>query len=150
MARLSEEDKEKILADFHTGHFSQRELAKRYGVSVATINKMTKGLKPKNEHKVNTLVSVNRELAEQSEHEVNSVYKVVDERVKHLLYFSDTALRNQKLANEKISEESELYDLKLHSEITAKNKQTVLGKDVDTQININNTNTQNNVKVGWE
>ena len=147
MARLSEEDKEKILADFHTGHFSQRELAKRYGVSVATINKMTKGLKPKNEHKVNTLVSVNRELAEQSEHEVNSVHKVVDERVKHLLYFSDTALRNQKLANEKISEESELFDLKLHSEITAKNKQTVLGKDVDTQININ---TQNNVEVGWE
>ena len=96
---------------------------------------------------MNTLVSVNRELAEQSEHEVNSVHKVVDERAKHLLYFSDTALRNQKLANEKISEESELYDLKLHSEITAKNKQTVLGKDVDTQININ---TQNNVEVGWE
>jgi len=66
------------------------------------------------------------------------------------LYFSDSALRNQDFANKKISEESELYDLKLHSEITAKNKQTVLGKDVDTQININNTNTQNNVKVGWE
>ena len=144
LARLSSEDRERILADFHTGTFSQRELAKKYGVSPATINKITKNLTPKNEHIVNTKVSLITELIEQSEHEVNAVEEAVHQQTKHLIFFQNSALKNQELANQQLSEESELYDLKLHADLTSKNKQTVLGKDADTNININN-NQQNNI-----
>jgi len=147
MARLSAVDKEKILADFHTGGFSQRDLSKKYSVSVATVNKLTKGLTPKNEHIVNAKVSVIKELNEQSEHEVNAVEEAVHQQTKHLLFFQDSALKNQKLANEQLDNESGLYDLKLHSDITSKNKQTVLGKDADTNINIQNNNTQQSLEV---
>ena len=143
MARLTDEDREKILADFHTGAFSQRELAKKYGVSVGTINKITKGIAPKNEHLVNTQIALNTAFVNINEHEMNSMNDVVEEKTKQLLFFQNSALKNQELANNQINEESELYDLKLHSEITSKNKQSVLGKDIDTQVNIQNNQQTN-------
>jgi predicted GIY-YIG superfamily endonuclease len=42
VARLSDKERDLILADYHTGHFTQRELSKKYSVSTATINKLTK------------------------------------------------------------------------------------------------------------
>ena len=154
MARLTENTKELILADFHTGRYSQRELAKKYKVSNATINKIVKGIEPKHKEKVNAQISIITALSEESEHEVNAVHNAVEEATKHLLFFQNSALRNQKLANNQLSEESELYDLKLHADITAKNKQSVLGKEADTQVNIQNNNQNNqetNVyQVEWE
>ncbi len=150
MARLKKDEKEKILADWKTGHFSQNKLARKYDVSPATINKLCKGVKQENASLVNTQVALNVELSEKSEYEVNSIHLAVEERTKHLIFFQNSALRNQKLANEKLSEHSDLNEIKAHADITQKNKQTVLGKDIDTQVNIQNTNAQQNIlKVEW-
>ena len=46
-------DKQKILADFKTGGYSQRELSKKHNVSLGTINKITKNEIKENEHLVN-------------------------------------------------------------------------------------------------
>lgn len=58
MAKITEVIKEKILADFHTGKFSQRELAKKYNASKTTIANLTKGLSPKNDRLVEAQVSL--------------------------------------------------------------------------------------------
>lgn len=58
MAKITSEIKEKILADFHTGKFSQRELAKKYNASKTTIANLTKGLSPKNDRLVEAQVSL--------------------------------------------------------------------------------------------
>ena len=58
MAKITDEIKEKILADFHTGKFSQRELAKKYNASKTTIANLTKGLSPKNDRLVEAQVSL--------------------------------------------------------------------------------------------
>ena len=58
MAKITNEIKEKILADFHTGKFSQRELAKKYNASKTTIANLTKGLSPKNDRLVEAQVSL--------------------------------------------------------------------------------------------
>lgn len=58
MAKITNEIKEKILADFHTGKFSQRELAKKYAASKTTIANLTKGLSPKNDRLVEAQVSL--------------------------------------------------------------------------------------------
>lgn len=58
MARITDETKEKILADFHTGKFSQRELAKKYDVSKTMVANLTRGLIPKNDHLVEAQISL--------------------------------------------------------------------------------------------
>ena len=58
MAKITEAIKEKILADFHTGKFSQRELAKKHNVSKTLIANLTSGLKPKNDHLVEAQISL--------------------------------------------------------------------------------------------
>jgi len=96
MARLTDEDRELILADYHTGHYTQRELAKKYEVSTRTINNTVKGIEPKHADKVNAMVSVARELSKESTTEVNAVNTVVDKRIsRENLIFGNA----EKLAN---------------------------------------------------
>jgi DNA-binding MurR/RpiR family transcriptional regulator len=131
MARLTNSDRELILADFHTGHFSQRKLAEKYDVSTATINKMTKGIDPKHLEKVNAQVSINTALASQSKQEVNAFTSVVNDRTKHLIYFQNSALNGQQKANDLLDEVSDMKDILAYANITKTNKETVLGKDVE-------------------
>ena len=147
MARLTEDQRECILADFHTGHFSIRQLADKYETSHTTVNKLTKGVEPKHKEKVDTIVSIKSSLAEESLQEVSSINEVVEEKTKHLIYFRDSALKNQQLANRLLEETDKLRDVESHSRITKANKETVLGKDPDTVINNQNNNQ---VNLGWD
>ena len=142
MARLTDDQREKILADFHAGK-SQRELAKRYEVSPATINSLCKGIEPKNIDKVNALTRIKTELAEQTEHEVNAVQKEVDERMKHILFFNSAAIRNvQEAMNEPCASQQ---DFRARAETIVKGRETVLGKSPETAVQINNAQPVINV-----
>ena len=150
MAKITPILRQKILADFHTGYFSIRALGEKYNIGKSTIAKITKGIEPKHKEKVDTLVSINTDLNYANKQEVDSVHSIVKERTAHLAFFQNSALKNQKYANKKINENSELQELKLHSEITQKNKISVLGRDVDTQINMQqNQNTQNVLEIRY-
>ena len=131
MARLTNSDREKILADFHTGHFSLRQLAERYNTSPTTINKLTKGINPKHKDKVDTLVSIKADLANQSLQEVDSVNQVVNFRTKHLVFFQESALSGQMKANDLLVEVTQMKDALAYANLTKANKETVLGKDVE-------------------
>lgn len=145
VGKLTDEIKEKILADFHTGAYTARQLGDKYGVSHVTIIKITKGLTPKNKEKVTTLIAIKSELAEQNYQEVTSVNEVVDEATKHLIFFKNAALRNQKKADEMLEMSDRIADVEAHSRITARNKETVLGREADTVIN--NANVQSEQKI---
>ena len=96
MARLTPGQRELILADYHTGHYTQRELAKKYEVSTRTINNLVKGLEPKHEDKVNAMVAVARELSKESTTEVNAVNTIVNKKIdRENLIFGNA----EKLAN---------------------------------------------------
>ena len=73
MARLTDKDRELILADYHTGQYTNRALAKKFEVTHVTIGKIVKGLEPKYKEIVTTQVAINTELAEASIQEVTSV-----------------------------------------------------------------------------
>ena len=141
--RVTEEIKELVLADFHTGRYTQRELAKKHDISKSAVNNIVKGLKQKHKDKVDTQIAIITELSKESGQEMDAFKNAVKDVTKDLAFFQNSALRNQRLANGKIDEDSELYDLKLHADITAKNKQSVLGKEADTQVNIQNNNQNN-------
>jgi len=46
MAKLTEHDKKLLIADYHTNKYSQRELAKKYNVSLGTVSNLTKEISP--------------------------------------------------------------------------------------------------------
>lgn len=93
MARLTGSDKERLAADFHTGQYTQRELARKYEVSTATVNKITKGLEPKHEQKVNAITSAYVELEGESEQEVNAVFTAVHNKTRHMKLIYDNATK---------------------------------------------------------
>lgn len=140
MARLTDEQKEQIVADFHVGK-SQNELAKIYQVSKATINKLCKGMTPKHLEKVNTLTRIKTELAAESEQQVNAVHREVDERTRHLAYFNDASYRVTQKALQILDERGDISpaDVRHVSEVVAKQREGVLGKAPDTAIQINNS-----------
>ena len=143
MGKITDKIKEQIIADYKAG-ISQNQLAKNYKLSPATINKLCKNIPQENIEIVNTLVNTaiatNRALEGKSQIEVNSIERIVDEKTRHLLYFQNAALRNQKIANEMLKTAKTIGDIEAHSRITARNKETILGKEPQTIIN--NTNAQ--------
>ena len=144
MAKITEQSKSLILADFHTGQFTQRKLAKKHKISVASINKIVGGMDAKHEQKVNTILTAHSELMGEDEQEVNAVQLVIDEQLKHIAFFKNSALQNQQYSNKVMKEKnSDMNILESHSRITQRNKETVLGKDKTTEIT--NTNAQQNI-----
>lgn len=143
MARLTPELKEEIVNRWRCGE-SQNSLSKRYPVSVATINKLCKGVPQDNIEIVKAQVQINQALSEKANSEVNTINQMVDEQTRLAKFFRDSAVKNQHLSNGKLEALSvggdglSLNDLESHSRITARNKETVLGKSPDTAIHINN------------
>ena len=58
MAKINQETKKLIIADYLTGKFSQRELSKKFNISLGTINNLTKHLTPENERLVEAQISI--------------------------------------------------------------------------------------------
>nr|DAX80031.1 MAG TPA: HIN RECOMBINASE/DNA Complex-MEDIATED RECOGNITION, PROTEIN-DNA COMPLEX, HIN.24A [Caudoviricetes sp.] len=71
--------------------------------------------------------------------------ELVNEKTRHLLYFQNAALRNQKKADEMLEMSDRIADVEAHSRITARNKETVLGREAETVIN--NANVQSEQKI---
>jgi len=110
MAKLTDNIKQKILADWKAG-ISQNQLAKKYDFSPATINKICKGVEQCNVHLVNTQVSVIAELNSKSEYEVNSINAEVNEKIRRmdLVYgIQEKALRKAELMLDTIDSPTDL------------------------------------------
>ncbi len=145
MARLTDNQRELILADFHTGQYTLRDLGFKYKTSHVTIGKLVKGIEPKHTEKVNTISTMTAELHQESLQEVNAVTKEIDKRTKHILLFETSALKNQKKANDLLDGMDKIHEIEAHARTTQKNKETVLGKD--KTVELNNTNAQQNNTV---
>lgn len=81
---MAKYDKAALLADYHTGAYSQRQLADKYGISVGTVNAATKGLEKKTERLVQKKIEVIQESAELDPKELNAVEHTVQFRLQML------------------------------------------------------------------
>lgn len=74
MAKLvTDNDKILIIADYKTGQYSQRQLAKKHDVSLGTISGLTKGLDTSNEHLVNAQIAILSAKANLPNEQLNAV-----------------------------------------------------------------------------
>lgn len=136
MPRLTQETKDRILADWHIGK-SQNSIAIEYECSPATVNKLCKGIEPKYKEKVNTVISIKSELARENQYQSESFDKEVNKKLKYLLFFQDAAIRNQLKADGLLDDTQRMSDVESHSRITKNNKETVLGKTADSVVEDN-------------
>lgn len=125
-----------VIADWRTGEYSYSELAAKHKISKAKVGQLCKGVGQDLKTIVDAGVQFKSGLAEQDRRIVDAVNEVVDERTKHLIFFTNAAIQNVKEAMEVPCEGQQ--DFKYRAETIIKSKETVLGKQPDTAIQINN------------
>jgi len=158
---LTTNKKNKIIADWKTGKFkSYTQIAKHYKIDPKTAKKILNGIQQSNADIVEAAVVVdNAKKSIKNPVEFKAVENAIEERIQNVEFFKSSALKNQGIANKAVDAISDMIDeaedkkkgavainglsiMKDNAQITAKNKETVLGKDADTQVNIQNNQTQ--------
>lgn len=81
MARLTDKQKELILADYHTGKYSQRKLSEKHDVSIGTVNKITKEETPQNEHIVNAQITLLTAKSYISNEQMNAIMNTAKDEI---------------------------------------------------------------------
>lgn len=166
MARITDEVKEKILADFHTGKFSQRELAKKHSVSIGAVNNLTKGITPQNERLVEAQISLLSAQSEKSEVEMNAILNTAkDEAYNRGLIFNATHKlikratemidKNTKMDKVNIGDGTQNFEPVELNPLDLKNLQEAIYKGGETlgvvtkapTTQITNTNAQQSTKI---
>ena len=87
---------------------------------------------------VNKLVEAKQELSQLDERSVHAVNEIVEERTKHIQFFTNATINNLRMMESKINEGTSIVEHKIAQEAIAKGRETVLGKQPETQVNIQN------------
>lgn len=155
MARLTQEQWGEIRARYEVDGSSLGELEREYNVTKQAISKKVKKEgwgKGQSSHLVAGKVQAVRDLqkvVDESSQLSSHHQELIADRSKFILEMEgifDNAIKyNQVKANKILKERAEnqeatLSDFNQHSQITARNKEQVMGKSPDTAIQINNTN----------
>ena len=145
---ISQDIKDSIIADWRTGEYSQRDLANKHNVSVGLVAKLTKDIARDTAPIVSAGIEYRQRLAEHDERNVSAISNAVDERTKHIQFFTNVTVKNINAMASKLGKSMTIIEHKHAQEAIAKAKETVLGKEANTQVNIqNNTTTINNELV---
>jgi len=150
MARLTEKEREQVLADYNVGK-SQNELARKYRCSPATINKLCKGVIPKYKEKVNAVATIKGELQSESEYQSECFNEEVNNKLKNITLIHKLTKLNLKDISEKLGDGlSSISDNKFAQEAIDKASITLNVNQRHATTNITNTNTQVSVDVNQD
>lgn len=141
MARKAKYNREAVEADWKTGKYSVRKLAVKHRISSGTVHNIVSGLDKTLEPLINAEVAIRQELATLNEHELNTFEQEVNERTRHIRLFNSATEKNITLLMDKVDADTSIYDHHTVQATILKGKETVLGKQPETAIQINNTNT---------
>ena len=122
---LSNKEILELSAEHKTGRYSQRELAKRFNISPAYVNKIVKNIDKIDEEVVNAGIAYKTALASRDEHSVNAIENTVNEATKHLAYINNLTLKNLSVMAKKINEDTTIAEHKMISETVDKSAITL-------------------------
>lgn len=136
-AHLTEGQKAIILADFHAG-YSQCQLSAKYKKAKATINKLCKGVVPRNIEKVAEMVRVKDDVIEQLEN--SAVELLATQKLIDLEFYRKASkeIAQAALNNVRNYPNMPMKDFESAQNIMSKGKETIFGKSPETAIQINN------------
>ena len=142
---ISDALKERVIADWKTGDYRQRDLAHKHKISLASINNLVKGVEKSTEQLVNNLVKTNQALKTLDETNVHAVSEVVDRRTKRLSWLENAAMKNASEAM--LAACTEQRDFKDRADTITKTKEILFGKEPQMAVQINNSAAQPKVSV---
>lgn len=138
MPRLTDDDRQLLLADYHAG-VNKNQLSIKYGITPAGVHKICNGIAPKHVDKVNMLVNIDQEMREQSKYELRSVVQQVSQKVSDMAFFRSASLIIAKKALEKVkTEDLSMFDLEKAQGVIGRGKENIYGRTPETAIQINN------------
>lgn len=134
---------ERTRAYFESGQYTLSQISEKVGISKSKISERAKKEqweRGKNADYIEAKKTIAATKGNEKGMTVAILDEIADEKTKHLIYFQNAALRNQKIADEMLEMSDKIADVEAHSRITARNKETIFGKEPQTIIN--NTNAQ--------
>lgn len=139
---------ERTRAYFESGQYTLSQISEKVGISKSKISERAKKEqweRGKNADYIEAKKTIAATKGNEKGMTVAILDEIADEKTKHLIYFQNAALRNQKKADEMLEMSDRIADVEAHSRITARNKETVLGREAETVIN--NANVQSEQKI---
>jgi len=147
VAKLSNAQWADIRKQYEVDKVSTVQLAKSFGVADTTIQRRLKRerwCREKTQDAIEKKVSAIKALADATQDNAGITQAInieADRRLRLEGLFADSLEYNQKLANKtlkNLADGAELQDLNIHSQITNRNKDGIMGKMPQTQVNIQN------------
>jgi hypothetical protein len=139
--RATIEDWSKAQVLFEIGK-SLTEIQNELGIDRATISKRAKAEgweKQKLQHLVTDSVRVQSEISTLTSTAKGIIEHEIDDKLKHLEFFKRSTMKNLSTMMRKIDETLTIQEHSAAQTALQKGKETILGKDIDTAIQINNT-----------
>jgi len=126
-----------IITDWRVGQLSQQAIADKHGVSKGAVNKLCKGIDQDGAPIVTAGIQYRQALEAHDDRIVTAIESAVDERVKRQEWLNIQALQNVKESMAHPCEGQQ--DFQRRADTILKAKDTVIGKQPDTAIQINNS-----------
>lgn len=140
---ISQSIKDSVIADWRTGEYSQQSLADKHSVSKGVVNKLCQGIEQDTAPIVTAGIQYRQGLSEHDDRNVTAISEAVTERIKHIQFFTNVTVKNINAMSDKLDATLTIVEHKHAQEAIAKAKETVLGKEASTQVNIQNNTTIN-------
>lgn len=138
---------EAIVTDWRVTELSQQAISEKHGVSKGVVNKLCKGVERDGHAIVTAGIQYRQALAAHDDRIVTAIEHEVDERTKHIQFFTHAAITNVKEAMGTPCEGQ--MDYQRRADTILKAKETVVGKTPETAIQINNTPADRNMTVSF-
>jgi len=135
---IPQEIVDSVIADWRTGAYSLAKLATIHKISKASAGNICKGIPQDTSAIVDAGAQYKQSLAAHDGRTVQAVQHVVDERTKHILFFDNATVDNISKMVKKIGDNTTIVEHRIAQSAIKDGRETVLGKQPDTAIQINN------------
>ncbi|MCD8213395.1 MAG: hypothetical protein LUC34_05040, partial [Campylobacter sp.] len=119
---------ERAKAYYESGQYSLAQISRKVGISKSKISERAKREQweqGKNADYIEAKKTIATKKGTQKGTIIQILDEIAEEATRNLIFFQNSAIKNQKKANEMLELAEDLADLEAHSRITARNKDTV-------------------------
>lgn len=136
---IPEHVREAVLIDWRMGQLSQREIAKKHAVSAGYVGRLCVGIERDGEQYVAALLVAKQEVKALGGRMEAAIVSECERRVAMQAFFEDATVRNITLMMEKVETTDSIAQHRMAQTAIKEGRETVLGRAVDTVVNVNNT-----------
>ena len=144
---LSQKIKDAVIADWRTGEYSQRELAEKHQISNGAVAKLCKGITQDTSSIVSAGIQYRQGLAPLDEQNVSAITSAVDRVIKHREFFDNNTIKNLSIMMDKVGEGLTISEHAQAQNALAKGKEVILGREAQTQVNIQNNTSSATIVI---